>query len=290
MKNKPTVEDSNIELSSRFGSVCWLNMIASGNVTSAKDEAIGGGGGGGNAAVVEGGGGINLPSSAAATIGTGGGTSSSNGSTASDPNNCCTRWLQKLVTVFKWVFNDFRMRHLVWIKFIFFFQSASMTVLYPYLNLHMKHLGLSVQEVAVINAVIPILFIFTPPLAGFLADKVGNFRVLLSVLTALGGVFALLLLVIPDARNTKPYPTDLQWGISCGRPNNRARYQKLMLHGFRRDECILKNEPFLNFENVTFTPGTCGYLCPTRSKLTNIRPKFAEYKVRVSCTVIKPSV
>ena len=38
-----------------------------------------------------------------------------------------------------------------------------------------------------INAIIPILFIFTPPLAGFLADKLGNFRVLLSILTALGG-------------------------------------------------------------------------------------------------------
>jgi hypothetical protein len=161
MKNKSTVEDSsNIqELSSRFGSVCWLNMIASGNVatsatgaTSDKDEATAG---------ITAEGGINLPSAAGAAAAS---STSSNGSTASNPNNCCTRWLQKLVTVFKWVFNDFRMRHLVWIKFIFFFQSASMTVLYPYLNLHMKHLGLNVQEVAVINAVIPILFIFTPPL------------------------------------------------------------------------------------------------------------------------------
>ena len=59
----------------------------------------------------------------------------------------------------KWVFNDFRLKHLVWIKFIFFFQSASMTVLYPFLNLHMKALGLSIQEVAIINAVIPVSFI-----------------------------------------------------------------------------------------------------------------------------------
>ena len=56
----------------------------------------------------------------------------------------------------KWVFNDFRLKHLIWIKFIFFFQSASMTVLYPFLNLHMKSLGLSIQEVAIINAVIPV--------------------------------------------------------------------------------------------------------------------------------------
>ena len=75
--------------------------------------------------------------------------------------------------------------------------------------------------------------------------------------------------------------------VSCGRPTNRARYQKLMLHGFRRDECVLKNEPMLNFDNVTFTPGTCGYLCPTRSQLADIRPKFQEYKVICKSSVKK---
>ena len=77
---------------------------------------------------------------------------------------------------------------------------------------------------------------------------------------------------------------------------------QLMLHGFKRDECELNNWinrnglgpkglPLTNAatllnENVTFTPGTCGYLCPT--SLTSIAandggrrwtPKFAEYKV-----------
>ena len=33
----------------------------------------------------------------------------------------------------------------VWIKLIFFLQSASMTILYPYINLHMKSLGISIQ-------------------------------------------------------------------------------------------------------------------------------------------------
>ena len=65
----------------------------------------------------------------------------------SDPNNCFVRGIQKLVSVVKWVFEDFQLRHLVWIKFIFLFQSASMTVLYPFLNLHMKSLGLTVTEV-----------------------------------------------------------------------------------------------------------------------------------------------
>ena len=50
---------------------------------------------------------------------------------------------------------------------------------------------------------------------------------MLSVLTALGGFQALGLLAIPPGRDTTPYPKTLNWGISCGRPNNRARFQKV---------------------------------------------------------------
>ena len=111
-----------------------------------------------------------------------------------------------LASFLAWIWADFKMPHLICIKLVFLFQSASMTVLYPFLNLHMKSLGISVQETAVINAVIPILFIFTPPLAGLLADRVGNFRVLLSSLTAAGGLVSMLLLSIPTGRNTAAYP------------------------------------------------------------------------------------
>jgi hypothetical protein len=31
-------------------------------------------------------------------------------------------------------------------------------------------------------------------------------------------------------------------------------------------------------ENATFTPGTCGYLCPTKSVI-KVKPRFIEYKV-----------
>ena len=66
--------------------------------------------------------------------------------------------------------------HLIWIKLIFFFQSASLVVLYPYLVIHMRSLGLSVEEVAVVNGVIPVADVIGPPMAGFVADKIGNFR------------------------------------------------------------------------------------------------------------------
>ena len=85
--------------------------------------------------------------------------------------------------------------------------------------------------------------------------------------------------------------------------NNDSYFQhtQLMLHGFRRDECNLNNWirpnglgpnglPLTNaatllMENITFTPGTCGYLCPTSLNKMNDNtgrkwtPKFAEYKV-----------
>jgi len=50
-------------------------------------------------------------------------------------------------------------------------------VLYPYLTIHMKELGISVEETAIMSAVIPIVAIVMPPVAGMVADRIGNFRV-----------------------------------------------------------------------------------------------------------------
>lgn len=54
---------------------------------------------------------------------------------------------------------------------------AALFVLYPYLTIHMRELGISVEETAVMNAVTPVIAIIMPPLAGMAADRVGNFRV-----------------------------------------------------------------------------------------------------------------
>ena len=47
----------------------------------------------------------------------------------------------------RWIWEDLSKPHLIWIKLIFFFQSASLVVLYPYLVIHMRSLGLSTEEV-----------------------------------------------------------------------------------------------------------------------------------------------
>ena len=56
--------------------------------------------------------------------------------------------------IFSWFWSDMIKTHLFWIKLIFFFQSGSLVVLYPYLVIHMRSLGLSVEEVFIILALI----------------------------------------------------------------------------------------------------------------------------------------
>lgn len=41
----------------------------------------------------------------------------------------------------------------------------------------MRELGINVEETAIMSAVTPVVAILMPPLAGMLADKIGNFKV-----------------------------------------------------------------------------------------------------------------
>ncbi len=75
-----------------------------------------------------------------------------------------------------WFSDDLRRPDLAWVKAVFFFQSASLVALYPYLTIHMRSLGFSAEDAAVVNAALPAADVFGPPVAGMLADKIGNFR------------------------------------------------------------------------------------------------------------------
>lgn len=54
---------------------------------------------------------------------------------------------------------------------------AALFVLYPYLTIHMRELGINVEETAIMSAVTPVVAIVMPPIAGMVADRIGNFRV-----------------------------------------------------------------------------------------------------------------
>ena len=94
---------------------------------------------------------------------------------------------------------------------IFLWGSAAFSIL-PYLTIHMKDIGLSIDHIALIYAVLPFTIFIAPPAIGFLADKLGSFtRVLF--LTLLGtGIFHSMLLFVP---------TNLKLGNP---PNNTSLY------------------------------------------------------------------
>ena len=68
---------------------------------------------------------------------------------------------------------------------------------FSFQTIHLKSLGYTIEDASLVNSVIPVADIFGPPLAGFLADKLGNFRLFMAILTLLNGASSLLLLAIP---------------------------------------------------------------------------------------------
>lgn len=48
------------------------------------------------------------------------------------------------------------------------------------MTIHMKSLGITVQEIGIVFGVIPPLVAFSPFAMGVIADKLGNFKVLLN--------------------------------------------------------------------------------------------------------------
>ena len=52
-----------------------------------------------------------------------------------------------------------------------------MGVLMPFMTIHMKSLGITVEETAIINGIVPPFSILSPSIMGMIADKLGNFKV-----------------------------------------------------------------------------------------------------------------
>nr|CAD7403474.1 unnamed protein product [Timema cristinae] len=120
-----------------------------------------------------------------------------------------------LKAFFHRIIKDFKQKELLPLKLLFFVHASTLYVLYPYLTLHLRELGINVEETAIMSAVTPIVAIVMPPLAGMVADRIGNFKILLSIFSSLGGGAALLLLLVPVGRITFTYPEKLIMDLSC---------------------------------------------------------------------------
>ncbi|XP_028178185.1 uncharacterized protein LOC114365743 [Ostrinia furnacalis] len=151
---------------------------------------------------------------------------------------------------FKRIIDDLKLKKLVPLKLLFFVHASTLFVLYPYLTIHMRELGINVEETAIMSAVTPVISIVMPPLAGMLADKIGNFRLLLALSSALGGVSALLLLAVPVGRLTVTFPPQAELLASC---DGGLRLRHMTDH-----PC----EPLHPYPyDVNLTIASCGFVC-----------------------------
>lgn len=133
---------------------------------------------------------------------------------------------------------------------IFFVQASTLYVLYPYLTIHMRELGINVEETAIMSAITPVIAMVMPPLAGMFADRVGNFKILLSLFSSFGGVAALLLLLVPIGRITVEFPDRVVMDLGCT-GNNGLLYTMSENHPC---ETSLQSKISTRIES-------CGYMC-----------------------------
>ena len=55
-----------------------------------------------------------------------------------------------------WFVQDMLQPHLAWVKVVFFLQSAGLVSLYPYLSIHMRSMGFTVEDTAMVNTALPV--------------------------------------------------------------------------------------------------------------------------------------
>ncbi|XP_030746351.1 major facilitator superfamily domain-containing protein 6-like [Sitophilus oryzae] len=174
------------------------------------------------------------------------------------------------------ILKDFRQKELLPLKLLFFMHSSTILVLYPYLTIHMRELGINVEETAVMSAVTPVVAILMPPLAGMIADKIGNFRILLSFFSIVGGGSALLLLLVPVGRITVTFPKEIVFNMGC------SAEQNLVLSVDNEYPC----EPLTtegNIFNSSLKIESCGIACHTilDENYTQTVLKTREYSVQM---------
>ncbi|CAL4102291.1 unnamed protein product [Meganyctiphanes norvegica] len=90
------------------------------------------------------------------------------------------------------------------LKLLFFTFYGAFGCLLPFLTIHMRHLGLSMEEITWINMVLPLSALFGAPFVSILADRMGHYRLITIVCMLLTAALHTSLLFVPptDAPNS----------------------------------------------------------------------------------------
>lgn len=108
---------------------------------------------------------------------------------------------------------------LIPLKMILFAWYAAGACLLPYMTLHMKQLGLNMAETTAVYAILPIIQLLGTPVAGFIADKTGNYKSVLQIsLTTCIITTTLIQFVVPARKTPHSTPMALNGTVATPAP------------------------------------------------------------------------
>ncbi|XP_057367450.1 uncharacterized protein LOC130688483 [Daphnia carinata] len=166
---------------------------------------------------------------------------------------------------FALLIHDFKERKLIPVKFLSLIVFSGYGVLLPFFSIHMKSLGISVEETGAIYAVSSIIGVLTPLCTGMMADKLGNFKMLLSLSFGLASISALLFLLVPVGRMSVDYPVNTSFVVGCHDAFNLADHSSpvSVFTNFDTKECEYKVGHNLGngIANISVVLKECGYMC-----------------------------
>ncbi|KAK7080308.1 hypothetical protein SK128_013082, partial [Halocaridina rubra] len=161
-------------------------------------------------------------------------------------SDACRSWLAWLRNEMKWN------KKLITLKVILFFFSGGATSFLPFLTLHMQQLGITVREIAIIYAFLPIASLLGPPTSGIFADKFGKYKIVLMINMVLTTIFHCMLLYVPSRpRNSLTF--------SCGTDGHQLTWDLC-------DNC--HNDR--NGSNLDLVLRNCKFLCESPPENINL--------------------
>jgi len=165
-------------------------------------------------------------------------------------------------------------KNLLPLKVTLFCFSSGLYALIPYLTIHMKDIGISDIDIALIYTILPFCVFMAPPLVGFFADRLGSYTRVLQLNVFLCGLFHTLLLAVPKNYNSIVYPTATA---------NIAGSE--MTLAFEKCNSTLQFPTLQNLSSTDLLLMNCSYSCLTN--LSNVHKMDACAALAPKCTKVK---
>lgn len=138
-------------------------------------------------------------------------------------------------------------KNLVMLKLLLFTFYGALGCVMVFLNIHMRFLGISMQEVTWINSALPLFALIGPPIVGMVADKLGHYRAITIICMLFAMFLHVGLLFVPSCKSTSAEDTPLSLHCSSNKAtlevesclSTCSRPLPLMSNTFQVDNCRL---------------------------------------------------